>query len=189
MSRIQDVDFCSRHIVGIGCRPGDAEGRIVFSPDRQHFRLYFAKPLLPTRIGGDVGPVIQEQRGLDVCPARAGKKRASLRDSAQIGQSNIFSLLFFEVTLFLKFFSLIMVWPFWTRNPYGYWAFENLIANLRIYSRFSLVFFPVTRFWAFRDRFTRPPRSWPFGVAGAPELTQILVTAGTLSRECRTSDH
>src|SRR5258706_3598878 len=75
MSRIQDVDFCSRHIVGIGCRPGDAEGRIVFSPDHQHVRLYFAKPLLPTRIGGDVGPVIQEQRGLDVCLARAGKKR------------------------------------------------------------------------------------------------------------------
>ena len=23
MSRIQDVDFCSRHIVGMGCRPGD----------------------------------------------------------------------------------------------------------------------------------------------------------------------
>jgi len=33
MSRIQDVGFCSRHIVGIGCRPGDGEGRIVFSPD------------------------------------------------------------------------------------------------------------------------------------------------------------
>ncbi len=29
MSRIQDVDFCSRHIVVIGCRPDHAKGRIA----------------------------------------------------------------------------------------------------------------------------------------------------------------
>ena len=39
-----------------------------------------------------------------------------------------------------------MVSSFWTRNSYGYWAFENLIANLRIYSRFSL-YFSLLRFW------------------------------------------
>ncbi len=71
----------------------------------------------------------------------------------QIGQSNIFSLLFFEVSLFLKFFSLIMVSSFWTRNPYGYWAFENLIANLRIYLRFPCIFPCYADFGPFRDRF------------------------------------
>ena len=59
-------------------------------------------------------------RRLEVVGIPELSKADSLRDSAQmpqIGQSNIFSLLFFEVSLFLKFFSLIMVSSFWTQKP------------------------------------------------------------------------
>ena len=74
MSRFQDVDFSLRHIAGISRRAGDGEGGVVFSPNHQGRRLHLAKPLLPARIGGDVGPVIQEQRGLNVGLARTGEK-------------------------------------------------------------------------------------------------------------------
>ena len=60
VSSFQKVDFGGRYIVGIGCRTGDGERGIIFSPNHQRRRLYVAKPRLPTRIGGDVGPVIQE---------------------------------------------------------------------------------------------------------------------------------
>lgn len=75
MSRFQKMNFRARHIVRIGCRPGDGEGRIVSSPDHQYVRLDLAKPLLPTRIGGDVGSIVRKQCGLDVALAWTGEKR------------------------------------------------------------------------------------------------------------------
>ena len=74
MSRTQNVDFSLKDIVGISRRAGDGEGQVVFSPNYQGRRLHLAKPVLPARIGGDVGPVIQKQRGLNLGLARTGEK-------------------------------------------------------------------------------------------------------------------
>jgi hypothetical protein len=74
MSRFQDMDFGLWHIAGISRRAGDGEGGVVFSPNHQSRRLHRAKPFLPQRVGGNVGPVIQEQRGLNVGLARTGEK-------------------------------------------------------------------------------------------------------------------
>jgi hypothetical protein len=68
------VDFCFRHIASIRRCAGNGEGGIVFPPNHQGRRLYLAKPLLPARIGGDVGPVVQKQRGLNIGLARMGEK-------------------------------------------------------------------------------------------------------------------
>jgi hypothetical protein len=68
------VDFSFRHVAGMGRRAGDGEGGIVLAPNHQGRRLYRAKPVLPARIGGDVGPVVQKQRGLNIGLARMGEK-------------------------------------------------------------------------------------------------------------------
>jgi hypothetical protein len=46
--------------------------------------LYFAEPLLPARIGGNIGPVIEKQRGLNVGLARAGEKGVLVRPCIRI---------------------------------------------------------------------------------------------------------
>jgi len=74
MLSFQHVDFSFRHVAGIGRRAGDGEGGIVLAPNHQGRRLYRAKPVLPARIGGDVGPVVQKQRGLNIGLARMGEK-------------------------------------------------------------------------------------------------------------------
>src|SRR3954470_23581824 len=68
------MDFRLRHIAGISTRASNGEGGIVFPPNYQGRRLHLAKPVLPARIGGDVGPVIQEQRGLNIGLAGTSKK-------------------------------------------------------------------------------------------------------------------
>jgi hypothetical protein len=73
-------------------------------------------------------------------PALSKADCASLRDSAEIGELNIFSLLFCDASLLLKFFSLLLFWSFSPRNAYGCWAFAIFVANLCKYSRFSLYF-------------------------------------------------
>jgi hypothetical protein len=70
----QDVDFGIGHIVAIRPSPSDGEGRVVLSPDDQGRGPCLAKPSLPLRIGGDVGPIVKKQRGLNVNLARARKK-------------------------------------------------------------------------------------------------------------------
>src|ERR1700722_20366647 len=79
MPSFEEMDFRAWNIVGIGCRAGDRERGVVFSPNHQHWWLCFAKPVLPTRLRGDVGPVIQKQRGLDVCLAWTSEKYVLVR--------------------------------------------------------------------------------------------------------------
>ncbi len=65
---------------------------------------------------------------------------ASLRDSAEIGELNIFSLLFWKSFLLLKISFLLIFWSLLTRNAYGCEAFGILNANLCINSHFFLYF-------------------------------------------------
>ncbi len=65
---------------------------------------------------------------------------ASLRDSAEIGELNIFFLLFWKSFLLLKISFLLIFWSLLTRNAYGCEAFGILNANLCINSHFFLYF-------------------------------------------------
>jgi hypothetical protein len=68
------VNLRLRNIVAIGRGAGDGEGWIVFAPDHQRRWPRLAQPVLPFGIGRDVGPVIQEQRGLDLGLARGASE-------------------------------------------------------------------------------------------------------------------
>src|ERR1700722_13666147 len=87
MPSFEEMDFRAWNIVGIGCRAGDRERGVVFSPNHQHWWLCFAKPVLPTRLRGDVGPVIQKQRGLDGCLAWTSEKYVLVRPCIGIVRS------------------------------------------------------------------------------------------------------
>ena len=56
---------------------------------------------------------------------------------------NIFSLLFCEVSLLLKFFSLLLFWSLWPSKPLGYWAFDHSRGLISLIFAFFPVFFPV----------------------------------------------
>ncbi len=53
---------------------------------------------------------------------------------------NIFSLLFFGVTLILEFFTLLIVGALFARNGCGSGAFANFVANLFRNALFTLYF-------------------------------------------------
>jgi hypothetical protein len=55
---------------------------------------------------------------------------------------NIFTLIFFYVSLLLEFFTLLILGAFLARNGCGSGAFANFVGNLFENARFTLYFSP-----------------------------------------------
>lgn len=60
------------------------ERRIVGTPHDEGRRLALAKPCLPLGVGRDVGPIVVEQRRLDLALARLRKVRELVRPSIRM---------------------------------------------------------------------------------------------------------
>src|SRR5580658_2976885 len=66
MASLEQMYLRLRHVRGVGGRPRHGKGWIVLAPKHQGGRAPLPKISLPSRIGGDVVPIIIEQLGLDV---------------------------------------------------------------------------------------------------------------------------
>src|SRR5271168_4049657 len=74
VTSVEQMHFGRRHVALIGGRACRREGGIVLSPDDEGRRLLLTKPRLPFRIRSDVGAVIVEEVGLNVCLAGSREK-------------------------------------------------------------------------------------------------------------------
>ena len=85
VARIDDVHFGVGYIAPIRLRLSHFERRVVTPPHHQQRRLSVTKPLLPTRIVRDIGPVVIEEVGLDVGLAKPCSSRT---EGASVGPAS-----------------------------------------------------------------------------------------------------
>ena len=84
MAGIQQVDLRVRQVGAERRRTRRDEGRIVRAPGHQGRRLMLPEPCLPDGVSGDIGPVVVEQRRLDLALAGLGQMRDFVRPGVGI---------------------------------------------------------------------------------------------------------